>query len=307
MPHAKAASSHPLRPRRDQRSSHFQQPRFPWFWHLWGHLVLTRPVNVFIGGLSIFVGALVTGTVQPLQRVLLACISGALVAAGANAINDYFDVEIDRRNKPYRPLPAGRVTRRAAKIQALLLLALGSAFGGGIGVLPLLVATLTAVLLYVYSWRLKRTVLWGNVTVSVATALAFLYGGLAVGRPWAASIPAGFAFLFHLGREVIKDVEDMHGDRLEGAVTLPIRHGLRTALGVATAVYALVVLVTPLPYFGRVYGLAYLVVVLAGVDTVVAYVLVQMWRRPEPVVLHRLSELLKADMFVGLVAIYVGR
>lgn len=269
--------------------------------------MLTRPVNVLIGGLSIFVGALVSGSIQPIEKVLVACVSGALVAAGANAINDYFDVEIDRRNKPYRPLPAGRVTRRAAKGQALACLALGSALGALIGVLPLAVATLTALLLYVYSWRLKRTVLWGNVAVSVATGLAFLYGGLAVGRPWAASIPAGFAFLFHLGREIIKDVEDMEGDRLEGAVTLPIRHGWRAALAVATAVYALVVLVTPLPYAAGVYGSAYLLVVIAGVDTVVAYVLVTMWRRPEPPVLHRLSELLKADMFLGLVAIYVGR
>lgn len=262
---------------------------------------------MLIGGLSIFVGALVTGSVQPLGKVVVACLSGALVAAGANVINDYFDVEIDRRNKPYRPLPAGRLTRRAAKVQALTLLALGSALGAALGLLPLVVATLTALLLYVYSWRLKRTVLWGNLAVSLATALAFFYGGLAVGRPWAASIPAGFAFLFHLGREIIKDVEDMHGDRLEGAVTLPIRHGLRTALAVATAVYVLVVAVTPLPYFGGVYGLAYLIVVVLGVDTVVAYVLVAMWRRPEPPVLHRLSELLKADMFVGLVAIYAGR
>jgi len=263
-------------------------------------------LNVVIGGLSIFVGALVTGTLQPLPHVLVACLSGSLVAAGANAINDFFDVEIDRRNKPYRPLPAGRVTRRAAQVQAIVLLVLGSALGAVIGALPLAVATSTAVVLYVYSWRLKRTPLWGNLAVSLATALAFVYGGLAVRRPGAALIPACFAFLFHLGREIIKDIEDMEGDRLEGAMTLPIRYGPRRALGLATAVYAMVVVATLLPYLGGVYSRAYLLVVLFGVDTVVAYVVVEMWRRPEKVVLHRLSELLKADMFVGLLAIYLG-
>jgi geranylgeranylglycerol-phosphate geranylgeranyltransferase len=295
-----------LRPHQEQRPHQEATGSSTCFSRIWSYVILTRPLNVVIGGLSIFVGALVTGTIHPLRHVLIACASGSLVAAGANAINDYFDVEIDRRNKPYRLLPAGKIARRKARVFALALL-LGSLLGAAIGPVPLLVAASTATLLYVYSWRLKRTVLWGNIAVSVATALAFIYGGLAVGRPAAALIPAGFAFLFHLGREIIKDVEDMHGDRLEGVVTLPIRHGRRTALVVATAVYALVVAVTPLPYVGGVYDLAYLLVVVAGVDTVVAYVVVQMWRRPDPPTLHRLSELLKADMFVGLVAIYVGR
>lgn len=274
---------------------------------IWSHVVLTRPLNVLIGGLSIFVGALVTGTVQPLRHVLVACLSGSLVAAGANTINDFFDVEIDRRNKPYRPLPAGRVSRQSAWVQAIVLLVLGSVLGAAIGILPLAVAASTAALLYLYSWRLKRTPLWGNLAVSVATALAFVYGGLAVGRPGAALIPACFAFLFHLGREIIKDVEDMEGDRQEGAATLPIRYGARCALGLATAVYGLVIAATLLPYLAGVYNRAYLMVVLSGVDTVVAYVVLQMWRRPEKLMLHRLSELLKADMFVGLLAIYLGR
>ncbi|MBC7188440.1 MAG: geranylgeranylglycerol-phosphate geranylgeranyltransferase [Calditrichaeota bacterium] len=307
MPSRRVAPSRTLHPHEEQRRHPEAARSTKCFSRIWSYVILTRPLNVLIGGLSIFVGALVTGTIQPLRHVLIACASGSLVAAGANAINDYFDLEIDRRNKPYRPLPAGKITRRQAQVFALALLLLGSVLGAAIGPVPLLVATSTATLLYVYSWRLKRTVLWGNLVVSAATALAFIYGGLAVGRPAAALIPAGFALLFHLGREIIKDVEDMHGDRLEGAMTLPIRHGRRTALMVATAVYALVVVVTPLPYLGGVYDLPYLLVVVAGVDTVVAYVVVQMWRQPDPSTLHRLSELLKADMFVGLVAIYVGR
>ena len=93
------------------------------------YLLLTRPVNVIIGGLSIFIGALVTGTIQPLNKVLLACLSGGLVAAGANTINDYFDVEIDRHNKPYRPLPAGKVSLKSAFVFSLSLLVLGSPIG----------------------------------------------------------------------------------------------------------------------------------------------------------------------------------
>ena len=74
-----------------------------------GYIALTRPPNLIIAFLSIFIGGFVTGSIQPLVKLLLACFSGMLVMAGANSINDYFDLEIDRINKPKRPLPSGLV------------------------------------------------------------------------------------------------------------------------------------------------------------------------------------------------------
>ena len=74
-----------------------------------GYIQLTRPVNLLIALLSIFIGGFVTGTIHPLLKLLLASFSGMLVAAGANSINDYYDLEIDRINKPKRPLPSGLI------------------------------------------------------------------------------------------------------------------------------------------------------------------------------------------------------
>ena len=53
------------------------------------YVKLTRPLNLLIAFISIFIGGFVTGTIQPLNRLLLACFSGVLIGAGANAINDF--------------------------------------------------------------------------------------------------------------------------------------------------------------------------------------------------------------------------
>lgn len=272
-----------------------------------GLLLLTRPVNVLIGMLSIFIGALITGTIQPLGRVLLACLSGGLIAGAANAINDVFDLEIDRINRPDRPLPSGKVTPDLARIFALVLFGIGVLLGALVNLPAFGIALGSALLLYFYSARLKGTVLWGNLTVSLVTALAFIYGGVAVNRFYAALIPAGFSFLFHLGREIIKDTQDVAGDAARHAVTLPIKMGANFALTTATGIYLLLVGLTLLPYFLKIYGIYYLAVVIAGVDVVILCALLSIWRNPAPKNLGRMSNLLKADMLVGLVAIFLGK
>lgn len=272
-----------------------------------GFVALMRPVNGLIAFLSIFLGAAVTGTVQPLWRVLLAAFSGTLIGAGGNAVNDAYDVEIDRVNKPERPIPSGRVSRAEAFGFAFTLIAVGMLVAVPIGWAAVAVAASASALLILYSARLKRTVLWGNLTVSVVSALAFVYGGLAVRRVKEALIPAGFAFLFHLGREVVKDVEDVRGDRVGSARTLPVVHGVRAAQTVVTAVFSVLIVATWLPYLVGVYDLVYFLIVLFGVDTVLVYAVWAFWRSVEPSHLARLSNLLKADMLVGLVAIYLGR
>lgn len=271
------------------------------------YFLLTRPVNVVIGGLSIFMGAFIAGSIQPMRNVLLAMASGALMAAAANAINDYFDINIDRINKPHRPLAAGHLSPREGYIFAMLLFVLGILAGSLISWRALVIATVAFLILYGYSARLKRTMLWGNLSVSFMTALAFIYGGVAVNRFYMSLIPAGFAFLFHLGREIIKDVEDKKGDIAENARTLPLVHGNRTAFIVVTAIFIVLIIATIMPFAFGIFGTTYLLVVTIGVDLVLIYVMVSMWRNPSPPNLGRLSTLLKMDMFVGLIAIYTGR
>jgi geranylgeranylglycerol-phosphate geranylgeranyltransferase len=73
-------------------------------------VTISRPQNLLILVIAVVTGAFAAGSMQPYDKLVLACFSALFIMAGGNAVNDYFDVEIDRVNKPFRPLPAGRLT-----------------------------------------------------------------------------------------------------------------------------------------------------------------------------------------------------
>lgn len=256
--------------------------------------------------ISIAVGALTAGRFSPLTNILLACFSGGVITAAANSINDYFDIEIDRVNKPQRPLPSGKLKPVAVRNFAVLLFCIGPLLGGFINMTAFAIAMSASVLLFFYSSYFKRTVLWGNFIVSYFSALAFIYGGVAVGRVKITVIPAAFAFFFHFGREILKDIEDMEGDRLENANTFPVRFGLSSSRWLISLIFLLLICLTFLPYIYHVFGKIYLLIVLFGVDLFLLFVIISLWRDASKTNLHKLCEWLKLDMLVGLLAVLAG-
>ncbi|MFQ5706859.1 MAG: geranylgeranylglycerol-phosphate geranylgeranyltransferase [bacterium] len=259
-----------------------------------------------LAALAIFLGALITGSLHPVANVLMACVSGACVMAGGNVINDYLDMPIDQINKPGRPLPARMLQPNQALNFSIILFVLGIFLSIFIKVSAVGLTVFTSAGLILYSARLKGMALVGNMAVSFYSALAFVYGGLAVGEWKKSLIPAGFAFLFHLGREIIKDVEDQKADAVNAVKTLPVQFGQTVAIGVVTGVFGLLILFTLVPFIFDIYGKGYFWVVLTGVDLVLVIVLVTLWSKPLPDTLRRIALFLKADMFVGLLAIYIG-
>ncbi len=270
-------------------------------------ILITRPLNLILGIRSIATGAVITGVTEPRIKVLLACFSGAMIMAAGNVINDYFDLDIDRVNKPFRPLPSGELQPQAALVFAIILFALAIFLSIFINFNAVLVATFTALGLFAYSAILKRKILVGNVAVSLFASLAFVYGAISVDRWDKALIPAGLAFLFHLGREIIKDVEDQAADESCSSQTLPIRYGQRIAFIVITFVFAILIVFTLVPYLLDIYGKRYFWTVLVGVDLVIVVAVAVMWARPQPESLRRISAVLKVDMLVGLFAVFLGQ
>ncbi len=305
--------------------------------------IITRPLNVAITGLSILVAAALATPVgvQPFQFTFViggAMLSGMLIAAGANVINDLCDVDIDRINRPQRVLPSGRLRPNAARAFTIFLLACGNFFSIFINAAATMIAVGSSMLLIVYSLRLKRQPLTGNLAVSTATALAFVYGALAAhlslaarsdvpegilgmnsmndlvtqasswNGNWRAGIfPAVFSFLFHFGREVIKDIEDRVGDQAMQARTLPLAYGMAAAQAAATIAFAALIVATLLPFCLGIYNTTYLWIVIGGVDLVLVAAIYVLWKNPDPRRLRQISAVLKADMLVGLAAIYFGR
>ncbi len=267
---------------------------------------LTRPVNVAITLVSIPAASMLAGAGwHQWFEVLLAALTGGLVAGAANAINDRFDVDIDRINKPSRPIPRGDATQKDALVEWLVLSLVAIALNIVLNAYAFGIVVFAVAVLYWYSAWFKRTILVGNLIVGLMTGMAFIYGAVVVGNVQRAMMPAVFAFLANVAREVLKDIEDIEGDQNEGAVTLPVRFGAQPARIVTTFTIVLLVAATVIAYKLGIYTVVYLYVVL-GVDVLLAIVLVWMWIDLAPASIRRMSNLLKVCMVLGLIAIFFG-
>ncbi|MDD8019228.1 MAG: UbiA family prenyltransferase, partial [Bacteroidota bacterium] len=133
-----------------------------------------------------------------------------------------------------------------------------------------------------------------------------IYGGAAVGNIKQAMMPAVFALLINVGREVIKDMEDVEGDMKNNIVTYPIKYGMKRASWVATIFLSAVIVSTFIPFLLGFYGIKFFAVVNVGVNAVVVFVIYSLWKDQSSGNLNRVSNILKYDMLVGLVAIYLG-
>ncbi len=268
--------------------------------------LLARPANVLIAFLTIIIAAKLAGGLDPIGNVLLAAVSASLIMIGANIINDYYDIDIDKINKPHRPLANGTISTKQALVYCSVVFVIAWLCAAAINLEMFLIASFFSLLLILYSYRLKRTIIWGNLVVSVTTAMAFVYGGGAVGNYQKTLFPAAFAFLFHFGREILKDIQDMEGDEKNGAITYPIKYGIHNSVVLIMIDFILLIILTIIPYILNIYSEKYFIVICIGIYPILTYVLWQAYNKPNPHRIGYLSNLLKADMLIGLLAIYLG-
>ena len=279
-----------------------------------GLFLLLRPVNCSIAALSVWVGACTAGTLWPTTELAVAAVATASIAAAGNIFNDFRDVEIDRINRPGRPLPAGLVSSGLAQLEAAVLALAGLAAAWWLGPSTGLIATTALLLLFAYSLYLKITTIWGNLVVAIVAAAAFPFGAIATGTWGRSWIPAGFALLFHLGREIVKDLEDVAGDDSVGARTLPLRWGASVARWSTTLIFLILIGLTFLPGLRGIYGIAYFSLVIP-MDLVLIAVLWRLWPAADgsssegsagSAANTNLSLVLKGCMLLGLLAIVAG-
>ena len=264
-------------------------------------LQILRPVNCLITLASVLLGGWL-GTHAIGSRLLAAAVSASLIAGAGNALNDIWDIERDRTNRPDRPLPSGDLPRWAAWIQVIVLFSVGLLIAAQLPIAAIVIAGLAVLALILYNARLKDIPVAGNLLVSFLGGAAFIYGGASVHAVEASVIPACFAGIFHFGREVLKDLADLEGDRRVSGSTLPLRWGVRPALAAVSLSYIVLALATPIPFIVGLYGLRYLCGILL-LDALLAYLLLALWRDRDPSRFRRLSALLKVGMVLGLGAI----
>ena len=268
---------------------------------------LIRPVNFVITFVSVIVAALICQPHKtPGLNIFLAAFAASLVLASGNVINDINDAEIDKINKPFRPLPSGNLTIQQAYglyVSSVFLSILISVFLNEIALAIVLFSILS---LFVYSKFLKQIPLIGNITVAFLTGLVFIFGGVVVENPTAAIVPAVFAFLINLIREIVKDMEDVEGDSKADLVTFPIKFGSKKSTILILFIAISLILFTLYPFLSKLYRIEYFVTVMVIVNPILVYCMKILFEDSSHESLKKISNLLKLSMVCGLIAIYLG-
>lgn len=196
----------------------------------------------------------------------LLVIATVLIAAAGYIINDYFDVKFDYLNKPKQLIIGKSISRRQAMFLHVTINAIGLLLAGYIAIIighPMLVLfqVVSAALLWFYTVSFKKQVLLGNIVIATLTALvplttgyyevALMFDHVKIANEVKELSPiwddlgnllfsikyllywvigySVFAFLLTLAREIIKDCEDIEGDKAYGCKTFPIIYGIAKA------------------------------------------------------------------------------
>ena len=270
------------------------------------YLELARPFTLVAPALGFVSGGLTAVGAAPHEpwslSLLVAPLTGALMAAvlngASNALNQVYDLDIDRVNKPARPIPAGRVSVEQAWAfsVAAYVIALGLAWmvapGGRHECFWLVAVAVVCTLIYsIPPFRTKRLGIWANVTIAVPRGVLLKVAGWSSVKsvmglePW--YIGAIFG-LFLLGATTTKDFADMEGDRQGGCRTLPIDYGVVRAAWMISPSFVMPFLMIGLgAWRGILTGNLWLLLALSAVMTTYGvYVCYLMLRKPEELALE---------------------
>jgi geranylgeranylglycerol-phosphate geranylgeranyltransferase len=268
---------------------------------------LIRPINFFITFISVIVSAIICQPDKiPGWNICLTAFAASFALASGNIINDINDVEADKINKPFRPLPSEKITIKQAYALYIFSVFLSIIISFFLNEIALIIVLFSILLLFIYSKYLKLLPLVGNMTVAFLTGLVFIFGGVVVENPTAAIIPAVFAFLINLIREIVKDIEDMEGDNKAGVVTFPIQFGLQKSKILILVIAVILILFTLYPFIAQLYKIEYFIAVMVIVNPILVYCMKNLFEDKSQENLKKISNLLKLSMVFGLIAIYLG-
>lgn len=245
------------------------------------------------------------------------------LTAGGNIINDIYDVEIDSINKPHKVLIGKSISEKTAYTLFIILNIVAVAIGfylsniiGKPGFSALFI--IISAILYIYASYLKRTILIGNIIISLLVSFVIIVVAIFDLMPVINYQNAGmqqfvfsimldyaiFAFFINLIREMIKDQQDVKGDYNAGIQTLPILLGHKRTNKIIALVIAVVI--AGLIYyiytylFKNAFAVLYVLFLIVGP---LLYTLIRTWSASQPKDYKHISTILKLVMLTGLLSI----
>lgn len=269
--------------------------------------LISRPINFIITFFAVIISGSIYSSGGRLElKIILAAFAMAFACSAGNIINDIYDLEIDKINKPKRVLPEQILSITNAKLLYFLFFSAALILGALNGMFSFAFILFIEVVIFLYSDTLKKIVLIGNVVVALLTASALIYGTLIAGNLSAGLIPAIFAFFVNFIRELIKDMEDLEGDTLYSIITFPIKYGMINASRLIYGLIITVIIITALPFYLNIYKVEYFIIIMVIVNPIFVYIIKLMQESKDKNSLNKASSLIKLNMVFGLFAILLG-
>lgn len=218
-----------------------------------GFLKLIRIRISLFGCIGLFVSGILAEDLTGFQiEYLIAFFIIFISAAGAFAINDYYDFEIDKKNKRAdRPLVLGLLSRRTALITAIISFIIVILLAVFLNLVAMSLIFISLPIFYLYSIGLKKKILFKNLLIAYSYVAIIFLGSLvtdAILEPLIIYF-AIMGFIVGLGSEIMFDIADVQGDKDLGIKTIPSEFGLKKAAGVTVLLYSIIIILDPLPFF----------------------------------------------------------
>jgi geranylgeranylglycerol-phosphate geranylgeranyltransferase len=215
-------------------------------------LALIRAKNSIMVGFAVLVGIAVAShdPTRLVSRVaLLGFLTGFTISSFSMISNDIYDIEVDKLNQPDRPLPSGRVSKKQAWAVAFAFLAVGACCSALTGLVDFLIASVFALIAWVYNWRIKKYGVAGNCLVALSIAIPYVYGTVSIGS-YGINLTYFLAltsFLAGVGREVLKGISDVRGDALRKIRSVALAQGKKFAARLSSFFFLVAVISSLFP------------------------------------------------------------
>lgn len=269
-------------------------------------LSFVRIENIILTAAGISLGFWLSAASGGIPHLFLLIVAGIASTAFGNVINDIKDLPADRINRPDRALVTGVISRRSALVLALSLVVIAIAAGFRVSTIHGAGTLVPVVLLLVYTLFFKGTPLAGNLLVSLLVGYVVIFGSLGADSLKRVLIPSLLAFILNLAREIVKDLEDVEGDKHAGYAT--------TAILPAKVIGAIIIILSgsylillPLPFTLGDFSVVYGIVCLVAVLPFHAWWFIRYFQSRTARSFHAISTIIKWEMVAGLLALAIDQ
>ena len=268
---------------------------------------LIRAHNIALSILSSLIVANLI-SFNDIKLIVISAMIISLVMASGNIINDYYDIKIDMLEHPSRPLPNNIFSQKFIFFIMFVLIVL-------IFILSLFVNEMARKTLYIgiipplylYSIFLKKIPLINNLIIAYLLGMVFMFNEIVFVNSFSLlMLPALLAFGLSFIRELIKDIDDYHGDKKFNIYTIPVIIGISNARYIAIILIIIFQCLCILPYYLNILSYKYFISLIFLIEIPLCFVLSLLFNNPNKRTFSKLVIYTKWITFGGLVVIFLS-